>query len=169
MLCVKLLIWRQILQIWFIWWYFKKNKVIIFISILTLATLNQEVVLFAKGNGFLICIVFMGEWCLNPRSLVVLTASGLSSSGLIFDISNAWRFMELNKVYFCIKWWSSNDSLVELFFPIKIMLLSSFQKENINLIHRSISIVSIFQRTFSHCFDVYPLLDWMYERWQINS
>ena len=81
----------------------KKNKVIIFRSILTLATLNQEVVLFAKGNGFLICIVFMGEWYLNPRSLVVLTASGLSSSGLIFDISSAWSSMELNKVHFCIK------------------------------------------------------------------
>ena len=70
---------------------------IIFRSILTLAALNQEVVLFAKGNGFLICIVFMGEWCLNPRSLVVLSASGLSSSGLISDVSNVWSSMGLNK------------------------------------------------------------------------
>ena len=70
---------------------------IIFRSILTLAALNQEVVLFAKGNGFLICIVFMGEWCLNPRSLVVLSASGLSSSGLISDVSYVWSSMGLNK------------------------------------------------------------------------
>ena len=117
---------------------------------------------------------FMGKWHCNSRSgHHCAFSSGVLSFALIFYISNVWSSIGTEKSVLLYKRmilkWFSGETL--LFFPIKIMLssFSSFQKKNIKLMGRIFSIISIFQKTFSHCFDSYPLLGCVYERWQISA